>query len=557
MSNNNIISYQQLNFNAYTYKVMEARILYQGKQVQVLKGTEKSTKMQKITRIVLALALLVFTLTSCLLYKPAREFCKKAFSKSPETTVYVNLDTLPKQETDRVKSNPQEEKSSPEISPTLTLVSTDKASSPTKPEFELQQDTHKETAVGPAKKLSTDKTSLPPKPEFEFSPLPHKESVVDGTTNNLTNHLPKVQPSHNPDVLSELAKNEEELTKASADELKKQKGLAQSAIAQNVQAFKSIHPSLQSDRLFVLEELAKYRNLYAHLTEELKQDLEIALYATLLYGLEILDDEETDFKTEVSKNYDLINNSRDNSENFDSLHPSLRNSKIIVMEALKRNIDILHYIPDHFKEDPDIALMAVNRNGKLYLLSDKFKTNEEFLLNAMQAFPEHFQSVPTHLQNNREFISKSVKANGNVLRFLPFAYKSDGEIILAAVENKGLALQCILKVDMKENIVLAALKNNPEALEFAPDSYKKNEKIILDLLKTENGEHIFQYVHDSLIENKAFVLKAVSINGLILKDLPEELQDDEDVVKTATAQNKKALNYASDRLAKLLDFSPL
>ena len=99
--------------------------------------------------------------------------------------------------------------------------------------------------------------------------------------------------------------------------------------------------------------------------------------------------------------------------------------------------------------------------------------------------------------------------------------KVDKEVILAAVKQNGYALQYAdEKLKANKEVILAAVKQDGNTLQYADKKLKANKEVVLAALKQEVSAH--QYVDEKLKGDKDVVL-AGKIDDDLLNDMAELL----------------------------------
>jgi hypothetical protein len=177
-------------------------------------------------------------------------------------------------------------------------------------------------------------------------------------------------------------------------------------------------------------------------------------------------------------------------------------SKKEFLETLKSEDNGEHYVggaieflSDHVKNDKEVALEIVRRNGDDYQwLNSSLKNDQEVLLEAIKEDEFYFNGpaildAPEDLQNNRDFIIKAVSVNGYCLENVNENFKNDRDIVMAAVSTN---------------------KEDGQVIRFANNNLKKDKEIILAAIK--NARDL-----DSL--------------PCIWDEIDETLHDDEDILK--------------------------
>ena len=86
-----------------------------------------------------------------------------------------------------------------------------------------------------------------------------------------------------------------------------------------------------------------------------------------------------------------------------------------------------------------------------------------------------------------------------------------------------------------KEIVLASVKKEGWALEYADEIFKKDKQIVLVAVKSNNGNPhnsgALKYAHESLRKDKDVVLEAVKSFGWALRYVDPKLKKDSDVIQ--------------------------
>lgn len=136
-----------------------------------------------------------------------------------------------------------------------------------------------------------------------------------------------------------------------------------------------------------------------------------------------------------------------------------------------------------------------------------------------------------------------------------------------------------MKLKESKPIVEAAVKNSWRALEFCPDSHKKDRDIAIAAVTSggrralewkdgglpteklwsdkevariciEKEPGAIQYAGENVRADKKIAMIAIEKDGLLLKYLADALKRDEDIVMMAVTQNGAALDYAAPSLQR-------
>lgn len=153
-----------------------------------------------------------------------------------------------------------------------------------------------------------------------------------------------------------------------------------------------------------------------------------------------------------------------------------------------------------------------------------------------------WKSAPEAVRADREIVLVAVvKRPALVLESCSAELQGDVEVVLAAVERFGAAIECAapsLKED--RNFVLHALCKNPHALLYVPDFIKEDPAAIFIAKCTSAPSEVRS--------NRRAVLAAVEVQGAMLQHASDSLRGDREVVVAALRSDPQAIKHASARL---------
>lgn len=224
--------------------------------------------------------------------------------------------------------------------------------------------------------------------------------------------------------------------------LKKDKEITLAAVSNKGALLRFADPSHTKDREVVLAAVKNDSNAIWHADPTLQKDEEILLLAI-----------NSPFITD-----DMIKNS---------------NNKKIVMAAITNKYYLVHAIKQHFKNDKDIMLKAIEKDHtNLIYASLELRKNKAFSLEAVKINGLALEFVgSTHppITSQTGFIILDNYRKNNPL-------KHDKEIVSAAIRKNGLALRYAPALFRRDKLfVYEAYKQNKEALIYAMGTDVKNE----------------------------------------------------------------------------------
>jgi hypothetical protein len=148
----------------------------------------------------------------------------------------------------------------------------------------------------------------------------------------------------------------------------------------------------------------------------------------------------------------------------------------------------------------------------------------------------------------REIVMAAVKKNGSALEYASKELRGNKEVVLAAVQQDWRALQNAsdeLKRD--HEVVMAAVGEHGDALQYASKKLKRDHEVVMAAVK-KNGSAL-QYASEDLRGDKEVVMAAVRQGSTwCLEYASEDLRGNKDVVMAAVQHNAFALSHASKGL---------
>lgn len=182
-----------------------------------------------------------------------------------------------------------------------------------------------------------------------------------------------------------------------------------------------------------------------------------------------------------------------------------------------KKLEYLNTITNYKRED--LLLLVKSCGGLLIIHGKKYLDDKEMILNAIKSYPRIYEVISDRLKNDKEIIIEGLNSG-----YLPFYESLSDEI----------------KED--DEITKLAIKRSWYNIQFAPEKYKNDEKIIKKSLSNLicMRSHLNEFIGDKLKDNEEFMLH------LCNKKLKTRNFDYFDC--------RKYYNIASKRLLKSPDF---
>ena len=203
----------------------------------------------------------------------------------------------------------------------------------------------------------------------------------------------------------------------------------------------------------------------------------------------------------------------------------LREDLDIVLSALSRDGTAMKHanLSGILRGNRKIALTAVTNDGLgLEYVAQGLKGDQDVARAAVKQNPEALEFASSALRDDRELVVEAVTADGAVIRFASDRLRQDRELTMTAVRSDGMALYYAEPFRGDAAVVAEAAAQNGMALGAATSELRR-----------------------SCGADKAFMMRAVTSNGLSLKFASVALRADHDLCLAAVTQTGFALEYAA------------
>lgn len=289
---------------------------------------------------------------------------------------------------------------------------------------------------------------------------------------------------------------------------------------------------------------------------------------------------EKDPRIEELKEIYLINNKNicmkyinkyGHESNIDYIDKELLKDKEIIINIIKRRIDILDRIDEKFWDDKEIMQEAIKynienlkytstlRSDEKFMLEaakidakalgyadEKLVNDPNFMLEAIQINPETKVYIGEKLKNDKEFILNTSTLINDSLRFASEDLKNDKKLALELIKKEKQSVMPYISKELQDDkeVVLEAVKQSGYSLNYASERLKNDKDIVIEAVKKSGGS--IKYAGDKLKDDKDIALIAVKDISIDFDKLSERLKNDKDVVKAAVENTNYVLRYTNE-----------
>ena len=132
----------------------------------------------------------------------------------------------------------------------------------------------------------------------------------------------------------------------------------------------------------------------------------------------------------------------------------------------------------------------------------------------------------------------------------------DKETLLNKIrKNSDISFLEDMSADLKSDydFILNAVKNHGESLKYASDSIKDNRIVVLEAIRPTDikavlkNENAIAHASRKLLNDKSFILEALTVNAKIYPFLDEVFKEDFEIIKHTIKSNPKVFEKLSEK----------
>jgi len=174
-----------------------------------------------------------------------------------------------------------------------------------------------------------------------------------------------------------------------------------------------------------------------------------------------------------------------------------------------------------------------------------------FMLRAVALSPELLEQASPALKADREVVLEAVHASPAALRFAADALRADRGLVLAALKGSAGPASLLLrhadpKVTRDREVVLAVVRQDGAALEFAPAALQADREVVR-VAVTENPAAL-RFAAARLRADREVGRELVEIRGAAFAYLSPALRGEREIVASALITSPAMLEFASSAM---------
>lgn len=251
-------------------------------------------------------------------------------------------------------------------------------------------------------------------------------------------------------------------------------------------------------------------------------------------------------------------------EEYKNLPEEYKNNKKYVLEAAKRSPSILEHVAAEFKNDKEIIkeIIEESRIGyeALFYTSENLKNDKDLILLAVNKEGQALQYASEELKNDKEVISTALFNNKNAFKYVSDELKDNKNFVSEMMKQFNPKILSKVEYSILPNYVdvgfLFGRKQVGNILEHVSDRLKNDKGLVLHSIENEIGFSL-DYVSEKLKDNKEIVFAAVGKRSSNFKYASETLRNDKELAYNAirlkdSKIDKELLAYASPEIQNIV-----
>lgn len=217
-------------------------------------------------------------------------------------------------------------------------------------------------------------------------------------------------------------------------------------------------------------------------------------------------------------------------------------------------------IPEKLRDDREFMLRAVKINGEaLHDASERLKRDKELILLAAKDCEWFMFDIPEEHLKDRKFVLALLSENGMFLWTVKSKQKGplDGELIKTAVRQNFEAARFVkpLYFDEKnpmcdKKFVLELVKISGRTLQYAYEPFRDDEEVVLEAVTSYRA---FEFASNRLKHNEDFLVRVLDKNPSCLAYAPARYREDKTLVAALMKKHPYVYRYAKEDIR--LDFA--
>jgi hypothetical protein len=229
-----------------------------------------------------------------------------------------------------------------------------------------------------------------------------------------------------------------------------------------------------------------------------------------------------------------------------SIDENINDNKNIMIEAIKNNVTLFDSLSDNLKNDKEFIMSLLDVNERyLFIINEKFYDDDDIATLIVEKYPEEYNMLSLRQKNNRDLALQCLK-KANIYKYLPSTFKSDMEFLKEGFKYGGIFKTLSNELRSNKEVIMEALKYDANVVKQIyfkePDKAKDffTDEIIEEMLSI-NGLAI-AYLDENIKSNRKYAMMAIKQNPKSIKFIDKQLYTDYEIIMTALKNDSSLIS---------------
>lgn len=305
------------------------------------------------------------------------------------------------------------------------------------------------------------------------------------------------------------------------------------------------------DKEIILAAVTSSQWAYPWASDRLKADIDV-LRAVYVSGNGWLCREAEPYRKDIICDRDTVIKAMENSPYF-LIEPEYAEDVEVVSIAIKNYPSEYKTLSEKMRDNEYVTETAVTEDGKvLQYASERLRDNDRLAELALRSSRTSFKYLSERLRDNVKLVEMAIVNEASNFQFASDRIRDDKGIVKSLLPiNEYILEYAAESVRNDKDLITLVIEDNTQILRYVSDTIRRDKEFIKSLFAKET--FVVRFMHEELRTDADFLLELLAdckADGdfCMLTYLPEEMQDNEEIVAACVAISLDEFDAASERL---------
>ena len=234
-----------------------------------------------------------------------------------------------------------------------------------------------------------------------------------------------------------------------------------------------------------------------------------------------------------------------------------KNNENLVLQCIYKNFETFTYISNKLKNNRDFIQKAV-KMGRIYqYINDEFKKDKKIIHIALSYRNTYFNNLPDEIKNDKDYVLKLINHKlildnyYNDFNALSSDMKRDKDIIIACIKNEILKIKYFDKNILFKNGSIEKFYHNKDH-DIVLQTILNDRDILFEFVKKDSA--IFDYIDDRYIDDIEMIKIVVINNPHLIRKVSDRIKKNRNLIMCLVTKNSEIIKnkdihklYCNDR----------